>query len=110
MTRDESLRILQHALGLDEYGLDLSGRSPAEHHRNYTVAEPGSYEWGLCVAHVDAGRMTRHGPSSLYGGNGSYCFVVTAPGIAYVREHSPKPPVRPLRGKRLEQRIKRGGV
>lgn len=85
--RDPSLHILQHALGMDDYG-----QLPKGEYRNHYCTESDSADWAMCMAHVEAGRMTRHGPSQLYGGNTSYCFVVTDAGRAFVREHSPKPP------------------
>jgi hypothetical protein len=93
--RDASLHILQHALGLDQYGRAQS-RVPG-YDRNYFVADEGggpASDWGLCMAHVEAGRMKRHGPRAIFGGDNSYCFTVTDAGKAYVREHSPKPPKR----------------
>jgi hypothetical protein len=83
--RDPSLHILQHALGLDDYG-------QGDTYRNRYVVGPDCDSWDLCMAHREAGRMLRHGPSDLFGGSTSYCFTVTETGKAYVREHSPKPP------------------
>jgi hypothetical protein len=85
MHRDESLHILQHALGLDDYG---QGNS----YRNHYVADAGGCSWDLLMAHVEAGRMVRHEPRAIFGGDSSYCFVVTLAGKEYVREHSPRPP------------------
>lgn len=85
MSRDHSLHILQHALGLDDYG---QGNA----YRNRFVTTPSTVDWPLCMAHVEAGRMERRGPHELFGGEESYCFVVTAAGRQYVQEHSPEPP------------------
>jgi hypothetical protein len=85
--RDPSLHVLQHALGMDDYG-----RQPDGDYRNHYVTDEGCDGWDLCMAHVDAGRMRRHGPRDLFGGPTSYCFVVTEAGREFVREHSPKPP------------------
>lgn len=100
--RDQSLHILQHALGLDDYGRSKhdgrrghSARVPAsteDCYRNRFVTSEGAGNWALCMAHVYAGRMTQHGPSALFGGERSYCFCVTESGLAYVRANSPKPP------------------
>lgn len=100
--RDESLHILQHALGLDDYGRSKhngrrshSASIPAttdDCYRNRFVISDACDGWDLCQAHVEAGRMTKHGPSQLFGGPTSYCFCVTEAGLAFVREHSPKPP------------------
>lgn len=92
--RDPSLHILQHALGLDDYGRDQKGRVPSdieEPYRNRFVTSDGTTDWPLCVEHFEAGRMSKHGPSPLFGGGDSYCFCVTELGLAFVREHSPKP-------------------
>lgn len=85
--RDESLHILQHALGLDDYG---QGNA----YRNHYVIGPECDGWAMCMEHVEAGLMVRHGPRDLYGGGESYCFVVTDAGREYVRANSPKPPKR----------------
>lgn len=85
LTRDPALHILQHALGLDDYG---QGNA----YRNHYVANVDGDSYALCMTHVEAGRMTKHGPSEMYGGGWSYCFVVTEAGRKYVREHSPRPP------------------
>ena len=81
--RDASLHILQHALGLDDYG---RGKS----YRDHFVTGPGCDDWELCEEHLKAGRMTRRGPHELYGD--SYCFTVTDVGRDFVLEHSPAPP------------------
>jgi hypothetical protein len=83
--RDESLHILQHALGLDDYG-------QGNPYRNHYVISPGCDGWELCSAHVEAGRMVRHEPRAIFGGDDCYCFVVTEAGREHVHEHSPKPP------------------
>jgi hypothetical protein len=81
--RDASLNVLQHALGLDQFGIGSM-------YRNHYVAGPGHHSWDLCVAHVEAGRMEQHAPRELFGGD--HCFTVTESGIAFVRANSPKPP------------------
>lgn len=109
IVRDESLHILQHALGLDDYGRskhdgrrEHQARTPArteDCYRNRFVLSEGGKDWTLCVEHVEAGRMTKHGPSPMFGGERGYCFCVTEAGLSYVRERSPKPP-KESRGKR----------
>jgi hypothetical protein len=79
------LNILQHALGLDQYG---QGRA----YRNHFVTTKGADDWKTCTDLVSQGLMVRHGPSWLYGGESSYCFLVTPAGEKHVRDHSPKPP------------------
>lgn len=83
--RDPNLHILQHALGLDDYG---QGNA----YRNHYVANEDGDSYVLCMAHVEAGRMTKHGPSEMYGGGTSFCFVVTESGRQHVKRHSPSPP------------------
>jgi hypothetical protein len=77
------LEILQHSLGLDEYG---HGRP----YRNHFVTGPGSKDFEACCSLTGRGLMEDHGMSPLYGGD--HCFTVTDAGRGYVREHSPKPP------------------
>jgi hypothetical protein len=81
--RDESLHILQHALGLDDYGR-------GSQYRNHYVTGPKCDGWDLCQQHVEAGRMICRGPGELFGGD--YCLQVTEAGKAFVRQNSPKPP------------------
>lgn len=83
--RDASLHILQRALGLDDYG-----RGKA--YRNHFVTGPGCDNWGLCEAHVAAGRMEKHAPRAIFGGGEHCCFTVTDAGKAFVRDTSPRPP------------------
>lgn len=105
--RDEALHILQHALGLDDYGRDSKGRFPdniEEPYRNrYVMAESDdSPQWKLCMEHVEAGRMTRHDQCRSWTG-GMSCFCVTEAGLAFVRANSPKPPKRTRSQQRYEQ-------
>jgi hypothetical protein len=96
--RDPSLHILQHALGLDDYGRDSKGRFPVnadEPYRNRYVVGPDSDAWQLCMEHVEAGRMTRHDEVKAWTG-GMSCFCVTESGLAFIRANSPKPPKRTL--------------
>lgn len=92
--RNPSLHILQHALGLDDYGRDERGRIPADveqpYRNRYVVGEDGD-AWKLCLEHVEAGRMTRHDEVRSWTG-GMSCFCVTASGLEYIRANSPRPP------------------
>lgn len=99
--RDQSLHVLQHALGLDDYGRGDGGRHPFNAYRNHFVTGDAGASFDLCTAHVDSSRMERHGPSPMYGGDG-YCFTVTDAGREYVRDTSPKPP----KSKRSAQRYR----
>lgn len=79
-----NLHILQHSLGLDEYG---QGRQ----YRNHFVTGPGSKDWGDCRALVDAGLMTEKKGHELLT-DGDSVFYVTQAGKDYVAKESPKPP------------------
>ncbi len=77
------LRILQHALGVDQYGR-------GHHHRNYFVTGEGSADYGHCLQLVDAGLMTRTPGTAITGWDDLFC--ATPEGIDYVAQHSPAPP------------------
>lgn len=80
---DKKLHILQHSLGLDQYG---QGRG----HRNYFVTSPGSTDYPHCIALVQDGLMTQTHGNSITGGDD--VFRVTRAGKEWVAAHSPKPP------------------
>lgn len=77
------LSILQHALGLDQYGQGSA-------YRSHYVSGPGSSEWPLLTEMANEGMLANFGSSEMYGGD--YCFAVTDRGREYVRDNSPKPP------------------
>ncbi|MEJ8837553.1 hypothetical protein [Ramlibacter sp. AN1133] len=77
------LEILQHTLGLDEYGRRRIDR-------NHFVTGPGGIDHPHCMALVRAGLMTRAPGNPLTGG--SDLFQATKDGRAYAAEHSPSPP------------------
>jgi hypothetical protein len=77
------LHVLQHSLGVDQYG---RGRQ----YRNHFVTGPGTTDYPRCMELVDAGFMTRRAGNELSGGD--YIFTVTLAGIRAVAEHSPAPP------------------
>jgi hypothetical protein len=83
MTHDQSLHVLQHSLGLDEFG-------QGNPYRNHFVAGNGHHDWSFLMEHVAAGRMEQHDPNALTGGMS--CFTVTDAGREYVRVNSPPPP------------------
>jgi hypothetical protein len=83
---DKKLHILQHSLGLDQYG-------HGNQYRNHFVTGPGSDDFSDCMALVESGLMKRHNPREIYGGD--YCFTVTSAGIDYVALNSPAPPPQP---------------
>ncbi len=74
----EQLHILQHALGVDGFGL-------GEQYRNHYVG--GAEE---CRPLVAIGYMTEHKASEITGGDP--LFTVTEAGKKAVKDESPKPP------------------
>lgn len=84
---DSKLHILQHSLGVGDYGDKHS-------HRNHFVTGKGSSDHLICQALVEDGLMViRLMNKALTGGDD--CFVVTAKGIDYVTLNSPKRPQEP---------------
>lgn len=79
----KQLHILQHSLGLDDYG---RGRA----YRNHFATGTESDDYADCLALVEAGLMQGHGRQGI--GGGMFGFTVTDAGKAAIREHSPKPP------------------
>lgn len=79
-----ALHILQHALGVDEYG-------QGEHYRTHFVTGLGSDDHPTCMGLVADGLMTRRDGATLPFG-GDDLFHVTPSGQAYVAEHSPPSP------------------
>lgn len=88
------LDIMQHALGLDEYGR----REKNGTDRNRYVTDAGVPEIDAMVA---AGLMGDLGAVKFTGG--MHCYYVTDAGRAYVREHSPAPPKLTRSQRRYEQ-------
>lgn len=82
------LRVLQHALGRDEYGQRKPGRT--DDYRNHYVAGEGHHSWDALRDAVTKGLMVRHAPRAISGGDP--IFTVTDAGKAWIAEHSPKPP------------------
>lgn len=80
---NKQLHILQHSLGLDEYGRGTF-------YRNRFVTGEGSKDHSDCMALVEQGFMTRMGSVKMYGGD-DY-FTVTEDGKRAVVANSPSPP------------------
>ncbi len=97
----QQLHILQHSLGVDQYG-------QGNQYRNHFVTGPGTNDWPYCQALVAAGLMTCHVPSALTGG--MPCFVVTPAGIDAVALQSPPPPKLTRSQKRYREWLKGDGV
>lgn len=83
---DNRLHILQHSLGLDQYG---EGRQ----YRNHFCTGPGSTDFDDCRALVADGLMTERAGNALSGGDS--VFQVTPKGIDYVALNSPQRPPEP---------------
>lgn len=81
----QQLHILQHSLGLDQYG---RGRE----YRNHFVTGPGSKDFDDCEALVDGACMTVRRNLPLAGGSGNNCYTVTEWGRMKMHEESPEPP------------------
>lgn len=82
----KQLHILQHSLGLDQYG-------HGTFYRNHFVTGEGSKDHADCMALVNAGLMTVRTGTPLSGGDD--VFRVTDAGKVAVAEHSPPPPTPP---------------
>lgn len=81
----QQLHILQHALGLDEFGLGKS-------YRNHFVTGPDCDDYTTCNGLVERGLMSARKVSFLH--KVDVCFVVTDLGRSVVQAESPAPPKR----------------
>lgn len=81
----QKLKILQHSMGLDQYG-------NGSKYRNRFVAGKGHSDFDCILSMVSDGLMSesRVSGSSLCGGDS--CFHVTPLGERFISENSPKPP------------------
>ena len=79
----ELLHILQHSLGVDQYGI-------GPQYRNRFVTGPGSKDFENCAKLVELGFMKDHGPWQLAGGD--HFFSVTSAGVNAMSSASPAPP------------------
>lgn len=91
----QQLHILQHSLGVDQYGRGTM-------YRNHFVTGTGSLDHPDCMALVEAGFMTRHDGEKLPFGGDDY-FQVTKAGKKAMQAQSPQPP-KPTRGQARYQR------
>lgn len=80
---DKKLHILQHSLGLDQYGRGIR-------YRNHYCTGPESDDFADCRALAEQGLMIDHGPRKMFGG--AHLFSVTPEGDDYISQHSPAPP------------------
>jgi len=79
----EALHILQHSLGVDQYGLGTQ-------YRNHFCTGERCKDWNLCNELVQAGFMEDRGVHSLSGED--HVFVVTESGKRAMTENSPTQP------------------
>ncbi|TYC93011.1 hypothetical protein [Novosphingobium sp. BW1] len=77
------LHILQHSLGVDQYGR-------GEQYRNHFVTGEGSVDFPACIAATLFGLMNRRQGNVLSGGDD--VFRVTPEGKRWMAENSPVPP------------------
>lgn len=80
------LHILQHALGVDQYG-------QGEQYRDHFVTGEGSVDHSHCMEAVERGLMTRRLGSPLTGGDD--LFLVTEAGRQWMTQNSPPAPPAP---------------
>jgi hypothetical protein len=83
MATKNQINILQHSLGVDQYG-------QGEQYRNYFATGPDSSDFNDCTQLVALGLMKTQGPMKI--NNELHCFCVTPAGIDYVAFNSDKPP------------------
>jgi len=79
----EQLHILQHSLGLDQYGR-------GKEYRNRYVVGPDCDSFTACQELVSMGMMQDRGAQPICGG--MHCFMVTDWGRMKMHEESPEPP------------------
>ena len=77
------LHILQHALGVDQYG-------QGKQYRSHFVTGAESDDHPDCMALFETGLMKRRANVQMYGGMDA--FFVTDEGRAFVAANSPRPP------------------
>lgn len=80
---DSRLHILQHSLGLDQYGRGAR-------YRNHFCTGPGSKDFDDCRALSEQGLMVDHGTGKWTGD--MHIFTVTPLGDDFVAKNSPPPP------------------
>lgn len=91
------LHILQHSLGVDQYG-------QGDQYRNRFVTDSKTVDWPVCNELVAAGFMAAKRNIAAFGG--SDFFWVTEAGKQAMADNSPAPP-KPTKQSRSKQRYKR---
>jgi hypothetical protein len=79
----ELLHILQHSLGVNQYG-------QGNQYRNHFATGPESKDFAKCQQLVDLGLMKDLGKTKIW--DDMHCFVVTPKGIDLIALESPLPP------------------
>ena len=79
----ELLHILQHSIGVDQYGQGVQ-------YRNHFATGPDGKDYGKCQTLVEMGFMQDLGTRAIWGE--MHCFIVTDRGKEAVALHSPAPP------------------
>jgi len=79
----ELLHILQHSIGVDQYG-------QGNQYRNHFATGPGGKDFCHCLKLEEMGMMKYMGTKSIWGD--MHCFVVTPQGVDAVAMESPSPP------------------
>jgi hypothetical protein len=92
------LHILQHSLGVDQYGR-------GQMYRSHFVTSAGYRDHDVCLQLCELGYMVNHGQRMGELTGGSDLFIVTDAGKEAVRRESPQPPPEPkwTRSKRRYQ-------
>jgi len=85
-TSPAELHILQHSLGVDQFGR-------GHRYRKHFVTGEGSLDHPACISLTEKGLMVRRDGSPLTGGDD--LFLVTPAGERHVTDHSPSPPPKP---------------
>ena len=87
------LHILQHALGVDQYGRNPHRPNSDDEfgcYRNLFITSPTCPDGLLCQELVALDHMHDHGPQRIAGG--MHCYTVTQAGYDAMRAASPAPP------------------
>jgi len=81
--KEELLHILQHSLGVDQYG-------QGNQYRNHFATGPGGKDFDRCLELAAMGMMQDLGSREAWGK--MHCFIVTPHGVDAVALESPRPP------------------
>jgi len=91
------LHILQHSLGVDQYG-------QGNQYRNHFAASSGDKDFDRCQRLVEMGFMANLGQREIWGD--LHCFIVTPAGVEAVAVESPRPPKLSRGQKRYREYLK----